>query len=343
MRIHLGGHLDWYDAGKRSWLELTFERPITLLTLAEQLGVPPGEIAIVAVNRRQANLETDGAGNSDIVEFFPAIGGGSGEPSGPAQPAQFEMLRNPHLGGAPFTWAGGPDGVLLIHGFTATTAEVRPLAQHLHGQGYTVAGPLLPGHHTQPDEINRYRWQDWVQTAEDAYRQLAERCRRVVVGGESTGGLLALYLASQHPEAAAILAYAPALRLNGGRLRELTLYAAAPFVAHVPKPAHRGPPTEADALWQGYTVNPLRGVIELLRLQRVVRRRLGAIHQPILLVQGRLDQTVHPSAPQIIYDNVRSVVKEQQWMERSTHCAILDQEREQIFALTTRFLARALT
>ena len=251
-------------------------------------------------------------------------------------------LRNPHLEGAPFTWEGGPDGVLLIHGFTATTAEVRPLAESLYGQGYTVAGPLLPGHFSQPEEINRYRWRDWVRTVETAYRQLASRCRRIVVGGESTGALLALYLASEHPEAAAVLAYAPALRLLGGWPKTLALYALAPFITAVPKGQASGPPTEADALWQGYPVNPLRGARELLRLQRVVRRRLSAIHQPLLVVQGRLDDTVHPSAPQTIYDGVRSTVKELHWMERSTHCAILDQERQQIFAMTAQFLARIL-
>lgn len=253
------------------------------------------------------------------------------------------LLRNPHLEGEAFLWEGGPDGALLIHGFTATTAEVRPLAQSLYARGYTVAGPLLPGHFTQPDDINRYRWRDWVRACEAAYRQLASRCRRVVIGGESTGAVLALYLASEHPEVAAVLAYAPALRLTGGWAKTLALYALAPFVAHVAKPQHSGPPTEADALWQGYPVNPLRGARELLRLQRATRPRLSAINQPILIVQGQLDDTVHPSAPQIIYERVRSTVKELHWMERSTHCVILDQEREQIFALTANFLSRILT
>lgn len=251
-------------------------------------------------------------------------------------------LRNPHLEGEAFDWEGGPDGVLLIHGLTATTAEVRPLAQYLYARGYTVAGPLLPGHFAQPDDINRYRWRDWVRTCEAAYRRLASRCHRVVIGGESTGAVLALYLASEHPEAAAVLAYAPALRLTGGWHKTLALYALAPFMAHMPKPTHPGPPTEADALWQGYAVNPLRGARELLRLQRATLPRLRAVNQPTLIVQGRLDATVHPSAPQTVFDRIRSTVKELHWMDHSTHCAILDQERSAIFDMTAQFLARVL-
>lgn len=250
------------------------------------------------------------------------------------------VLRNPHLEGDPFFWEGGPDGVLLIHGFTATTAEVQPLARYLYGQGYTVAGPLLPGHKTRPADINRYGWRDWVQTAEMGYREIAARCRRVVIGGESTGGLLALHLAQQHPETAAILTYAPALRLTMRARDVAQLYLLSPFLESVPK--RPGPPTAADELWQGYPVNPLKGVISLLRLQRQVRPHLATITQPILIVQGRLDGTVHSDVPQTIYDGVRSTVKELHWMDHSSHCVVLDQERETIFKLTAEFLTRVL-
>src|SRR5512134_2031037 len=104
-------------------------------------------------------------------------------------------IVNPHLEGDSFYWPGGPSGILLAHGFTATTAEVRPLARILLDQGYSVAGPLLPGHKTTLEEMNRCRWQDWAGAIETAYRQMAARCERVFVGGESMGGLLALYLA----------------------------------------------------------------------------------------------------------------------------------------------------
>ena len=41
-------------------------------------------------------------------------------------------MRNPQLEGDDFLWKGNPTGVLLIHGFTATTAEVRLIAEKLH-------------------------------------------------------------------------------------------------------------------------------------------------------------------------------------------------------------------
>jgi carboxylesterase len=58
------------------------------------------------------------------------------------------MIQNPGLEGDSFFCEAGPFGILLIHGFTATTAEVRPLARRLLSVGYTISGPLLPGHDT---------------------------------------------------------------------------------------------------------------------------------------------------------------------------------------------------
>jgi carboxylesterase len=251
------------------------------------------------------------------------------------------MIKNTHLEGDPFTWEGGPSGVLLVHGFTATTAEVRPLGHVLYKHGYTVAGPLLPGHNTTPEDANRYSWRDWVRTVEVAYRELAARCGSVIVGGESAGAVLTLYLASEHPEIAAILSYAPALRLALRRREVARLYLAAPFKPYVAKRrAVPSPSSGGDDLWRGYAVNPLKGTIELLRLQGAVRPRLARIQQPILVVQGRYDATVHPSAPETIYREVSSNVKELHWFEHSAHKVILDDERDQVFALTVAFIEK---
>jgi carboxylesterase len=252
-----------------------------------------------------------------------------------------KQLVNAHLAGGPFYFQGGPNGVLLVHGLTATTAEVRPLAEYLRGAGYTVAGPLLPGHGTQSADLNRVKWQDWARSVEETYALLRSRCGSVAVGGESTGAVLTLHLAAQHPEIAAVLSYAPALKLALSRPVVAAGYALSVFGYEMkPKP---GPPAESDALWQGYDTRPTRGARELLRLQRATRPLLPKITQPILIMQGKLDRTVDPAAPQEIYDKVRSKVKELHWLDRSTHCVALDCERRQLFEVTRQFLERAFT
>jgi carboxylesterase len=250
---------------------------------------------------------------------------------------QRHMIHNAQLEGDPFHWAGGPDGVLLIHGYTATTAEVRPLARFLCEQGYTVAGPLLPGHYTTPADANRYTWQDWTRAIETAYREIATRYQRVIVGGESTGAILSLYLASEHPEIIALLCYAPALRLTLSPAQAALLRLIAPFKSALPK----GQMSNAE-LWQGYPVNPLKGAVQLLDLQRAVRRRLARVRQPLLLMQGRRDVTVSARAPGEIAAGVRSVIKETYWLDNSAHTLLLGIEQVRAFELTLDFIQRVL-
>ncbi len=251
----------------------------------------------------------------------------------PTNPA----LYHPDLDGTAFFWEGGPVGVFLSHGLTATSTEVRLLAQRLQAAGYTVAGPLLAGHGTTPEDLNRMRWQDWVRSGEETYRQLAARCEKVFVGGESMGAVVALYLAGEHPEAAGVMAYAPAIKLALKTRDVIQLHLLSPFL-----PSIRKRSLAQSEQWQGYRVYPLKGTLQLWRFGAEMRRCLPRINQPVLVVQGRLDTTVAPDAGEIILNGVSSAVKEHYWMERTTHHVLLDPELDEVTALTLRFMERAL-
>src|SRR5690606_5912628 len=121
-----------------------------------------------------------------------------------------KYIEKPHLDGSSFYYPGNITGFLLLHGFTATTAEVRPMAERLKEQGFTISAPLLPGHDTHPDELNKVHWQDWVQTVRKAYLELRESCDHIWLGGESMGGLLCLLTAVEFPEVTGLLLFAPA-------------------------------------------------------------------------------------------------------------------------------------
>lgn len=247
------------------------------------------------------------------------------------------MIRHDHLEGDAFYWSSGPVGILLVHGFTATTAEVRPLASKLYHHGFTVAAPLLPGHGTKPEDLNRVHWQDWVNAAEGVYRRLEDYCDHVLVGGESAGALISLYLASQHPEAAGVLTYAPALMLTYTLLERIQLHLAAPFIASMRKSNWTPHP-----LWKGYEVNPLKGALQLFRLQNEIRVRLPDIHQPVLVIQGGLDDTVHPDVSDLISRSVSSSLVETHWMEKTGHLVILDRELDQVAEITLSFIHNCL-
>lgn len=248
-------------------------------------------------------------------------------------------LHNPEVDGSAFCWQAGPVGILLSHGFTATAAEVRPFARKLHERGFSVAGPLLPGHGTSPEDLNHTRWQDWYQVFEASYRMLRDCCEQVIIGGESMGGCLALLHAIQHPESDGLLLYAPALKLRMTALDRQRLRLLAPFVLAVPKANMKN---DTPYPWQGYRVNPLKATLQLLKLQAAIRPKLALIYQPVLVIQGRLDVPVHPETPEIIARGVSSELVEVCWLERTAHTVLLDQEFDQALELTLTFINRIL-
>lgn len=75
LRLYLGGHLNYYDAGQRARQEILLAHPVALRDLLDQLGVPAGEVAVVAVNGEQASLD-DTIAPGDRVELYPPMGGG---------------------------------------------------------------------------------------------------------------------------------------------------------------------------------------------------------------------------------------------------------------------------
>jgi sulfur carrier protein ThiS len=75
VKIHLGGHLNFYDAQKRAWIERRVPEPMRVSELARELGLPTGEILLVTVNGRVIPDDVIVA-DTDRVEFYSPIGGG---------------------------------------------------------------------------------------------------------------------------------------------------------------------------------------------------------------------------------------------------------------------------
>ena len=90
-------------------------------------------------------------------------------------------------GADPFSALGGPQGALVLHGFTGNPQSMRGLAEALAGAGFTVELPRLPGHGTSVEDMATTSWEDWASAAEAAYLDLAARCERVVVTALSMG------------------------------------------------------------------------------------------------------------------------------------------------------------
>jgi carboxylesterase len=251
------------------------------------------------------------------------------------------MLASGPGDSAPFLFPGDSDvGVLCIHGFTGTPFEVRHLGRRLSEGGLTVSGPLLPGHATSIDELDRTTWRDWYAQVAQSFDELRARCARVVVVGQSLGGLLALYLAAERgAELAAVAALATPLWLfpmaraavwatrPGGPVTERVARA----VRALPK---LGGSDVRDREMQRqnpcYRAVPVRALHELVAFMGEVDRCLPRVRVPTLVIHARNDHTAPFACSQRIASAVGAQAVRVRALERSYHLIAVDVERDEV-------------
>ena len=227
-------------------------------------------------------------------------------------------IQNAHLNGNPINYIGNKEiGILLIHGFTATTVEVGQLAKHFINKDFSVSAPLLPGHGTTPHDLNTKKYREWIDCVENAFQDLRSRCKKILVGGESMGAVLTLYLAEKHSEIKGIYLFSPALLVE--KLRYVR------FIKMIQPIRDKNLPEDGLA-WQGYSVYPTRAAHQFYKLTKLVKGSLSRVTCPALLFQGKHDTTIDANNIEYISQKISSQIKQLIYLQSSGHVMLLDQE-----------------
>lgn len=240
-------------------------------------------------------------------------------------------------GAEPFSAAGGPEGVLVLHGFTGNPFSMRPLAESLAKAGHAVELPLLPGHGTAVDDMLETRWADWSAAAEASYRDLAARCESVAVAGLSMGGTLSCWLAERHAEISGIAVINPLVEPPTD-----DLVAAVQSLLEAGTSVMDGIGSDIalpDATELSYAGTPVAPLLSLFEGVREVSADLSSIRCPVLLFSSREDHVVPPSNGDLLAASVSGPC-ERVWLERIFHVATLDYDREEIERRTVAFVGR---
>ena len=243
--------------------------------------------------------------------------------------------------GDPFDLVGdGAVGVVLVHGFTGTPYEMQFLGEQLAHAGYTVHGLRLPGHGTRVEELDQTGWADWTRAVEDAFDELRLLCGQVAVVGQSLGGLLALHLAAQRPEVAAVGSLATPLWLDGLGARVADWAARGvlrwPAIPKLVRTDVRDPRVRREN--PCYDRIPTRALGELTRFMKRVGAELESVHAPVLVLHGRRDHTAPVGCAAKIAARTKAV--RTRILDRSYHLIAADVERDIVAAEVIDFLRR---
>jgi len=241
---------------------------------------------------------------------------------------------------------GSEMGVVLVHGFLASPAEVRALGDQFAAAGFTVLGVRLKGHGTSPWDLRERSWHDWFGSVERGLEILRGLCARVCIVGFSTGGALALVLsARQSGDVAAVASVCAPLKFRNKNMRFVPLmHGANKIVRWLSKYEGFMPfrPNESEHPHINYRNMPIRSLYELTRLVAQLKEEIAQVTCPVCLVQSAEDRVVDPSSATIAYDLLQTEDKEIHWIESERH-GIVNEDIGGTHALLVDFVERVAT
>jgi carboxylesterase len=233
-------------------------------------------------------------------------------------------------------------GILFVHGFTASPAETRPMAEYLAlHTDWRCKGILLPGHGTRVEDMQQAGGKAWLAAAEKGYDELARDCRHVFLAGVSLGATICCHVGLQRRKDAklrGLILVAPAFGISLNKAVAVRLLS--PFIRHRGK-GRRASDYFLDHRLYSYVQNPLNRATEVLNLGGDAFRRLAELKGlPVLLFAGDLESTVS-------LEKIHAAARLHPWIRlvrlpRSRHILTVEPDREMMFGATVKFVKECL-
>lgn len=222
----------------------------------------------------------------------------------------------------------GKIGIIFVHGFTGSPISMRPWADFFAAKGYAVSVPLLPGHGTTPEDLNRVKWQQWPKKVEEELDWMISQGLTPFIFGLSMGGGTTLHIALRRSaQLAGIVLVNPMIHV------EKVPHQLAWIISRFQKMRSSvGDDIKKPGVTEhGYDSLPAVGVYQLLKMLSYTRKRLHDVTTPLMLFHSKDDHTLPVSNTEIIMDSVGSTAKQRIELVNSFHVATLDYDKEIIF------------
>ena len=239
-------------------------------------------------------------------------------------------------GAGPFLYEGNEVGIIIIHGGGGgTCADLKPLAEDLHQNGgYTVSVPLLPGYGTSPEDLKNTKINEWYEHIDNEIKVLNKKCKKIIMGGHSMGGVLTLISATKN-DFNAIFTIAAPYALNGILPKLIPL--AKLFRIKYHKVDSDTLREETGGKWIGYDKIPVNIGNKILILLKEMKKRLSMVECPTLLFQGRFDAEIKKSSMEKISSTIKSRRKKSVWLDQG-HPILLCNDHDKIVSEIIAFI-----
>ena len=232
-------------------------------------------------------------------------------------------------------------GVLLSHGYMAAPLEVKKLALYLGKLGFWVYVPRLRGHGTSPEDLATRTYEDWMASIDRGYAVISSICRKIVVGGFSTGAGLALDFAARVGTVAGVFAVAAPLTLKDFSSKfapAVDMWNRIMDKAYKDGPKKEFVDNKSENPHINYLRNPISGVKEIERLMDDLEPKLPDLLMPALIVQSRLDPVVDPKGSRKIFERIGSQEKKYILFNFERHGILLGEGAEKVYQVIGDFV-----
>lgn len=197
---------------------------------------------------------------------------------------------------------GSNYGVILVHGFCACPKEMHTLYNRLCNLGFSVYNVRVAGHGSYVEDMDRVTYLDWYNSIEIGYNCLSNFCDKIIIVGQSVGGLLSTAVSALNKVSGMVL-LAPAFQVNNSFFKFL------PYVYKFYKRIPRAFRKEEDKKYN-YEYFPTVSCVEILKLQKEVSKIFDKIDVPTLMAVSHNDHVIKSKDVIKAFDHLKSQNKE---------------------------------
>lgn len=234
-------------------------------------------------------------------------------------------------------------GVVLVHGFLAAPPEMCELAAYLHGKGFWVYCVRLRGHGTSPEDLATRNGSDWIESVDIGYAMMSAICTRVVIGGFSFGGGLALDGAARITGLAGVFAVSPPFRLQDVSTRfasAVTTWNSLMDTMHCHGAAKEYVRTAPERPLINYARVPVAALSEMEHFMKDLEPRLADVKVPTLIVQAHGDPVVSPDETAIMFNHIGAKQKQYMPFDFSRHGILAGEGSVNVHAAIAAFIEK---